>query len=161
MRKVAIRALDQGKKQEEVAKLICVTRQTISVWVNKRKRGDRSAISWGLRGRKNGNKRRLDKIICKKLQDTISNSKPEDHGITAALCTRKSINELIKIHSGNLLPLSTIGKYLERWVYTAQKPKKLAYDQQPKQVQEWLNNKYPEIAKESHNQYDEIHCVMK
>lgn len=42
LRRVAIRALDQGKKQDEVAKLIGITRQTISVWVNKRKRGDRS-----------------------------------------------------------------------------------------------------------------------
>ena len=157
LRRVAIRALDQGKKQEEIAKLIGVTRQTISVWVNKRKRGDRSAISGGLRGRKNGDKRRLDKTVCKKVQDAISNTKPEDHGITAALWTRKSINELIKINSGNLLPLSTIGKYLERWGYTAQKPKKLAYEQQPKQVQEWLNNKYPEIVKEAHNQDADIH----
>ena len=68
LRRVAIRALDQGKKQEEVAKLIGVTRQTISVWVNKRKRGDRSAISGGLRGRKNGDKRRLDKTIYKKYK---------------------------------------------------------------------------------------------
>ena len=55
------------------------------------------------------------------------------------------------------MPLSTIGKYLERWGYTAQKPKKLAYEQQPKQVQEWLNNKYPEIVKEAHNQDADIH----
>ena len=38
---MSIRLLDQGKKQDEVANLISVTRKTISVWVNKRKRGDR------------------------------------------------------------------------------------------------------------------------
>ena len=56
-------------------------------------------------------------------------TKPEDHGITAALWTRKSINELIKINSGNLLPLSTTGKYLERQDNTAQKLKKISYEQ--------------------------------
>ena len=38
LRKVAIRVLNQVKKHHEVAKLIGVTRQAISVWVNKRKK---------------------------------------------------------------------------------------------------------------------------
>ncbi|XVN44406.1 MAG: winged helix-turn-helix domain-containing protein [Rickettsia hoogstraalii] len=47
------------------------------------------------------------------------------------------------------MPLSTIGEYLRRWGYTAQKPKKLAYEQQPKQVQVWLDEKYPAIVKQA------------
>ena len=67
LRKVAIKVLDQGNKQDEVAKLIGVTRQTIIVWVNKRKRGDKSVISRRLRSMRNGDKRRLDKTIFKKV----------------------------------------------------------------------------------------------
>ena len=76
---------------------------------------------------------------------------------TAVLQTKKSINELIKINSVNLLSLSTAGNILKDGVCTAQKPKKIAYEQQPKQVQKQLNNKYPEIVKADHNQDADIH----
>ena len=59
---------------------------------------------------KNGDKRRLDKIISKKVLYTISNIKPEDHGMPTVLWTKKSVNKLIKINNAGLLPLSTIGK---------------------------------------------------
>ena len=42
LRKVAIKALDQSKKQDEVSKLVAVTRQTMSVWVDERKKSDGS-----------------------------------------------------------------------------------------------------------------------
>ena len=46
---------------------------------------------------------------------------------------------------------------LRRWGYTAQRPKKLAYEQQPKRVQCWLDEEYPEIAKQAENEQAEIH----
>ena len=50
---------------------------------------------------------------------------------------------------GFLLPLSTIEKYLRRWGYMTQRQKKLAYEQQPKKVQCWLDEEYPAIAKQA------------
>ncbi|XVN44691.1 MAG: IS630 family transposase [Rickettsia hoogstraalii] len=91
------------------------------------------------------------------MQDYINNSRPEDHNIKSALWSRKSINALIKKYCGFFLPLSTIGEYLRRWGYTAQKPKKLAYEQQPKQVQVWLDEKYPAIVKQAQMEQAEIH----
>ncbi|XVN43842.1 MAG: IS630 family transposase [Rickettsia hoogstraalii] len=96
-------------------------------------------------------------MLCKKIQDYINNSRPEDHNIKSALWSRKSINALIKKYCGFFLPLSTIGEYLRRWGYTAQKPKKLAYEQQPKQVQVWLDEKYPAIVKQAQMEQAEIH----
>ena len=72
------------------------------MWVNKRKRYDRRKISGRLRGRKNTDKRRLNKTICRKVQDATSNTKREDHGIPGVLWSKNSINKLIKINSGNL-----------------------------------------------------------
>lgn len=63
---MAIRTLEQAKKQDEVARLIGVTRQTISLWMNKTKKVIENLISTGLRVRKNGDKKRLNKAICEK-----------------------------------------------------------------------------------------------
>ncbi|KJW03691.1 IS630 family transposase [Rickettsia argasii] len=157
LRKVALRAIDKGEKQLDVASLIGVTRQTINNWVSKRRRGDKYAVTGKSRGRKTGEKRIINEMLCKKIQDYINNSRPEDHNIKSALWSRKSINTLIKKYCGFFLPLSTIGEYLRRWGYTAQKPKKLAYEQQPKQVQVWLDEKYPAIVKQAQMEQAEIH----
>ena len=157
LRKVAIKLVKRGEKQVAVADLIGVSRQTISEWVKKVRIGDKYAISGKPRGRKLGEQRLITEEQGKKIQDYINNSRPEDHNIKSALWSRKSINALIKKYCGFLLPLSTIGEYLRRWGYTAQRPKKLAYEQQPKRVQCWLDEEYPAIAKQAENEQAEIH----
>ena len=57
MRKIALRLVKRGEKQASVADLIGVSRQTISEWVSKNRRGDKYAISGKLRGRKLGEHR--------------------------------------------------------------------------------------------------------
>ena len=57
MREIALRLVKRGEKQASVADLIGVSRQTISEWVNKNRRGDKYAISGKLRGRKLGEHR--------------------------------------------------------------------------------------------------------
>ena len=64
---------------------------------------------------------------------------------------------MIKKYYGYFLPLSTIGEYLRRWGYTAQRPKKLAYEQQPARVQYWLDHEYPAIVKQAVKEQAEIH----
>lgn len=43
------------------------------------------------------------------------------------------------------MPIRTVGEYLKRWGFTPQKPMKRAYEQNPKAVQRWLDDEYPEI----------------
>lgn len=102
------------EKQLDVASLIGVTRQTISNWVSKRRRGDKYAVTGKSRGRKIGDKRIINKMMGKKIQDYINNSRPEDHNIKSALWSRKSINALIKKYGGFFLLLSTIGEYFKK-----------------------------------------------
>ena len=157
MRKIALKLVKRGESQLSVGELIGVSRQTINEWVNKEKRGEKYAISGKLRGRKVGEKRLITEDQSKIIQDYVNTTRPEDHNIKSALWSRKSVNALIKKHCGFFLPLSTIGEYLRRWGYTAQKPKKLAYEQQPKKVQFWLDEEYPSIAKQAEYEKAEIH----
>jgi transposase len=45
------------------------------------------------------------------------------------------------------LAVRTVGKYLARWGFTAQKPIRRAYEQDPAAVRRWLRQDYPEIVK--------------
>ncbi|WHA07347.1 IS630 family transposase [Candidatus Megaera polyxenophila] len=157
MRKIALKLVKRGESQSSVGELIGVSRQTVNEWVRREKRGDKYAISGKLRGRKIGEKRLITEDQSKIIQGYVNISRPEDHNIKSALWSRKSVNALIKKHCGFFLPLSTIGEYLRRWGYTAQKPKKLAYEQQPKRVQFWLDEEYPSIAKQAEYEKAEIH----
>jgi transposase len=50
-----------------------------------------------------------------------------------------------------------MGDYLRKWGYTPQKPKKRAYEQNPKQVQKWLKEDYSGIAERAKKEGAEIH----
>ena len=110
MRKIALKLVKRGEKQSSVADVIGVSRQTISEWVSKNKRGDRYVISGKLRGRKTGEHRIIKDEQAVEIQNYINSSKPEGHNIKSALWSRKSINALIKKYYGFFLPLSTIGE---------------------------------------------------
>jgi hypothetical protein len=45
------------------------------------------------------------------------------------------------------LAVRTVGKYLARWGFTAQKPIRRADEQDPVAVRRWLRQDYPEIVK--------------
>jgi transposase len=44
------------------------------------------------------------------------------------------------------LAVRTVGKYLARWGFTAQKPIRRAYEQDPAAVRRWLRRDYPDIV---------------
>jgi len=55
------------------------------------------------------------------------------------------------------MPVRTIGHYLKRWGFTAQKPLKRAYEQRPAEIQRWLDQDYPAIAARAQREHAEIH----
>ena len=55
------------------------------------------------------------------------------------------------------MAINTTGDYLRKWGFTPQKPKKRAYEQNPKQVQKWLEQEYPAIQARAKQENAEIH----
>jgi hypothetical protein len=45
------------------------------------------------------------------------------------------------------MPIRTVGEYLKRWGFTPQKPYRCAYEQNPKKVKQWLEERYPAVVK--------------
>jgi hypothetical protein len=57
-----------------------------------------------------------------------------------------AVRELIRRRLGVRLAARTMGTYLARWGFTAQKPLRRAYGQDPAAVRRWLRRDYPAIA---------------
>jgi transposase len=67
-------------------------------------------------------------------------------GLPFALWSRAAVRALIAGRCGVALAVRTVGKYLARWGFTAQKPIRRAYEQDPAAVRRWLRRDYPAIV---------------
>ena len=82
---------------------------------------------------------------------------PDQMKLPFGLWTRKAVQELIKDQYGIKVAIRTVGDYLNRWGFTPQKPKKKAYEQNPKAVRKWLEEEYPEIESSAKKEDAQIH----
>ena len=97
------------------------------------------------RGRKPDEQRLLDAAQEAEVQELIRRRTPDEVGLPFALWSRAAVGMLIARRCGVALAVRTVGKYLARWGFTAQKPIRRAYEQDPAAVRRWLRQDYPEI----------------
>jgi transposase len=99
------------------------------------------------RGRKPGEQRLLNPAQEAEIEALIRRHTPDELGLPFALWSRAAVRALIARHCGVELAVRTVGKYLARWGFTAQKPIRRAYEQDPVAVRRWLRQDYPEIVR--------------
>jgi transposase len=80
-----------------------------------------------------------------KLAKVVVDHHPEQLKLPFYLWTRKAVGLLIQRRSGVQLSIWTVGRYLKRWGFTPQKPAHRTWQQNPEQVQQWLEKEYPGI----------------
>jgi transposase len=107
--------------------------------------GETGLVS-GKRGRKPDEQRLLTTAQEREIKRLISRHLPDELGLDFALWSRAAVQALIRRQYGVRLAVRTTGKYLTRWSFTAQKPLRRAYEQQPAAVQDWLHHEYPAIV---------------
>src|ERR671938_376956 len=90
------------------------------------------------RGRKPDEQRLLDAAQEAEVQDLIRRHTPDEVGLPFALWSRAAVRALIARRCGVELAVRTVGKYLARLGFTAQKPIRRAYEQDPVAVRRWL-----------------------
>jgi transposase len=98
------------------------------------------------RGRKPDEQRLLDAAQEAAVQGLIRRHTPDELGLPFALWSRGAVGLLITRRCGVGLAVRTVGKYLARWGFTAQKPIRRAYEQDPAAVRRWLRREYPAIV---------------
>lgn len=123
-RKQAIRLKRKGLKVSEIADMVGVRRQTITIWVAKYEAEGLDGIRSKTRGRREGDGRTLSPKQEVQLQKAIKTSNPEDYGLEVALWDRRAISFLIKEKFDIEMPIRTVGWYLKRWGFSPQRPKK-------------------------------------
>src|SRR5829696_6210084 len=98
------------------------------------------------RGRKPGEQCLLTPAQEAEIQALIRRHTPDELGLPFALWSRAAVRALIARRCGVELAVRTVGKYLARWGFTAQKPIRRAYEQDPAAVRRWLRRDYPAIV---------------
>jgi transposase len=113
--------------------------------VNRYKRSGFSELKAKRMGRTPGSGIQLSVYEQTKIKNKIAEKNPEQLKMPFALWTREAVCDLIKKLTGKLLDLRQVGRYLNRWGFTHQRPIKQAYQCDEKQVQQWLEKDYPSI----------------
>lgn len=105
-----------------------------------------AGLKSGPRGPEPGHGRRLSAEQEAATQDLIRRHTPDALDLPFALWSRAAVRALIWQRFGVRLAVRTMGTYLARWGFTAQKPLRRAYEQDPTAVRRWLRREYPAIA---------------
>jgi len=152
----ALRGRELGYTEAELGELLGVSRETISRWWSAYHEGGLDGLPGGRTGRPEGSGRMLSDTQAQQIQSILDTRNPEQMGIPAALWNRRAVRDLIHRECGVLLAVRTVGEYLKRWGYTSKRPQRHARDQDPEEVQEWLEKTYPELEKRAEEENAEI-----
>jgi transposase len=143
----ALRGIQLGWTETQLADLLGVSHETISRWWSAYVAGGLDAIPQERSGRPLGSGRSLSDEQANRIQQLLDGHSPTALGIAAPLWTRRAVRTLIERQLGIRLAVRTVGEYLRRWGYTAKKPRRHARAQDPEEIREWLENTYPAIEK--------------
>lgn len=144
LRMRAVAAVDGGMPQVDAAKVFGVTRQIVGKWMWAFREGGKQALKAKKRGPKRGN-RKLNGWQSAATCNLIRDRHPEQLRLPFALWTADAVRRLIQRKFGITLSERSVRRYLQRWGFTPQKPKRLAYERNPEAVQRWLDEEYPAL----------------
>lgn len=156
-RRQAVALFESGMKRKDIAPIVGAHRNVVGQWIKSWQQNGEKSFLVDQPGRPAGTGRKLEDEQSKLIQDLVANNTPDQFGYPFLLWSREAIQTLILDKIGIDLPIRTLGTYLERWGFTAQKPKSRAYEQSDKAVQKWLNEDYPDIASRAKEEGAEIH----
>jgi len=94
-----------------------------------------------------GPKPKLTERQQQQVKRWILGKDPRQYGFDFGLWTRRIVQQLIQEKMGIELCLTSVGKLLASLNITPQKPLRRAYERDPKAVQLWLDQTYPQLKK--------------
>jgi transposase len=152
----ALRGIELGYSELDLADLLGVCHETISRWWTAYLAEGLPALPGGRTGRPLGSGRFLSDQQAERIQARIDCHSPEEVGIPHALWTRRAVRDLIRQEFGIDLAERTVGLYLRRWGYTSKRPSRHARQQDPDEVEQWLLETYPAIEEQAAREGAEI-----
>lgn len=155
-RRVVAAIVEQGCSKTEAARLFGVSRTSVHHWVQLyQRRGEP-----GLTPKRPGRPRqsgRLKGWQAATIVRLIRHRTPEELGLSYSLWTREAVGQLLAQRCGVHYSVWSVGRLLRRWNFTPQKPVQRAYERQPQEIRQWLEEDYPEIRDRAAQEGAEIH----
>ncbi len=151
----AVEAVRQGMPKAEAARVFGVSRQTVITWVQARETGGIRALKAKRRGRPPAI--RLAPHQAALIVRLIVGRCPDQLRLPFALWTREAVQQLLRAKCGVTLSVWAVGRYLQRWGLTPQKPRRRAFEQDPAAVRRWLAAEYPTIRRRAKQAGATIH----
>jgi transposase len=135
-----------GRTYDAIAAQVGLTRTGVFNICKRFAERGAAGLKSGPRGPEPGTGRLLEAAQEAEARDLICRCTPDELDLPFALWSRAAMSELIWRRFGVRLAVRTVGKYLARWGFTAQKPIRRAYEQDPAAVRRWLRREYPAIV---------------
>jgi transposase len=143
-RRTVAAVLAREMTQAAAAQAFGVARKTVWLWVKSHRQGGDAALAARKRGPKAG-QGKLKGWQAATVCNLIRDRHPEQLKLPFFLWTSDAVRELIRRDFGVRLSSRSVRRYLARWGFTPQKPKRVAYERDPEAVRRWLEEKYPAI----------------
>ena len=149
-------AVESGMWKAEAARTFHVSRMAIHTWMVKKREGGKTA----LRSRKRGRPKAKGKLAPWQAAQTVRaivGRCPDQLQLPFALWTREAVGTFIRQQWDVSLSVWTVGRLLQGWGLTPQKPLRRAYERDPAAVMRWLRKDYPAIRRKAQKEAAEIH----
>ena len=144
LRRRAVAAVSNGMTQRAAAQTFGVALKTISFWMRDYRRGGDAALT----ARKRGPKAERGRLLgwqAGVIVNLITDRQPEQLKPSFVLWTAEAVRQLIFRRFKVRLSARSTRRYLKRWGFSPQKPKRRAYEQDGAAVRRWLKEEYPAI----------------
>jgi len=157
LRKMVVQVVRGGMTRIEAARTYGVSLRAAGNWMKSAREDCLMALVAGKRGRRPGSGH-LSHRQAVKIRKWVIERMPDQLALPFYLWTRESVAQLIGCERGIKVSKWTAGRYLKAWGMSARKPVRRAYERKDGQIERWLNEEYPGIAKEAKQEGATIYC---
>lgn len=145
LRRAAIRMIEDGRSQKEVASALDVHFSTVCRWVKAyRRKGERLFEAREAPGAPT----KLSEKQILQLRRVIIGKNPDQLSFGPKLWTLPIIAQLVESKFGVILHATTIARLLHRIGVTPQKPVRRAFQRDEAEVESWIKKEFPKAVRE-------------
>jgi transposase len=151
-RRQVIGLRERGLTYPEIARQVGLTKNGVFDICKRFREKGMAGLQTGPRGPAPGTGRFVTATQEAEIGELICRGTPDELDLPFALWSRAAVAALLERRCGVRLAVRTMGTYLRRWGFTAQKPLRRAYEQRPEEVRHWLETEYPAIRAKARRQ---------
>jgi transposase len=148
LRRSVVQAVRGGMSQTKAAEVFGASLRAVSKWTALDRAGGLRALKPKRRGGRAG-EGRLKPAQSARIRQLIIDSLPDQLKLPFYLWTRAAVVTLIEREYRISVSLTTVGRYLNGWRMSPQKPVRRAYERNDAAIARWLRTEYPAIARDA------------